>query len=174
MNEGEIMEKDIHLKIYNATIENVLIGFEAEDIDAISISYKKYLKEMYNFSSKNSSNYDKVIEFYINFENKEWSGMTLEGKKSSLLPDSNLNMLAGLSGEAERYARSKIENGSSITLEIAEDLKKRMKDAFDNVASYNHGLAQQYLSEGSVDCDYAAGLTNYSSIRLSHERSSKK
>lgn len=177
MNKGETMGKDVYSEIYNATIDVVLAGFEPDDFDAVSDGYRNYLRKNYDFSilsSITSSNYDKILGAYIMTEKRSWSNMLLDTKKGELFLDENLIKLSGLSAKAEGYARVRITNGEFITREVADDLISSMEEAFKKVEPYNLNLAEQYLSEGSVDCDFASGISNNCSIRLSSERENRK
>ena len=86
-------EKEI-INIYDATIETVLSGFEANKSDSIKTAYKKYLKKYYNSYSPispDSEKYDLLIGIAINNQNSKWSKMSLDAKKRDLFYNINEN-----------------------------------------------------------------------------------
>jgi len=164
------MTKNIVTDIYNATIGSLLANVDEKEAESMENAYQGYLQDRYGILPISDSNYDRIIGIYIKGESDKWSAMSVDGKRAYLFRDASFSELAGLSGEAESYARARLESKSIISEEKASQMIARMKELVDKVEPYNKDMALIYLSEGSVDCIFASGKSNNTSIRLSSER----
>ena len=157
------MLNDLINFIYDNTISEVLKDIPEEEKKKISDSYKSYLSEMYEDVEINLDNLEQLKAMFTRLELSSWQKKNAEQKRETLYYDEYFDKLFGISGIA--FEEAKIRN---LTKEQVMDYLNKMKEYFDKVASYNKKVAEDYLSEASLDFMYAIGESDDKSFRISH------
>lgn len=160
------MQNENIKRIFENTINDFLIGFNADDKDKIKNLYFSYLTRKYSKINLN----DISIKYYSDLEKIKWKDLSLEGKLSVISEDKNLDEIIKLSMEGLKAADDFRMNGNKFDKKTANEKIQRMNDLFDKVLEFNKGLARYYCSEGSLDFSYAAGMSDLMSLRTGRSK----
>lgn len=167
------MDKKLIDGIYKNTIACLLDGVNLENQQELIIAYKTYLFDMYASTLEPQDDINQVINIYSMMENKKWKNKTLEQKLSQIIRDKNLEKLREISNVGYKHAQRKLgcilSNIEYIPQITEEDIKKyimEMQKLRKDVQKYNDLLADMYLSEGTLDFEYAMNLTENLSMRI--------
>lgn len=167
------MEAQFLEELYNKTINTLLIGFDQEEYPEIMSSYKKYLINNYKNVLEPEDDIQKVIDLFIEIENKKWSTKSKKEKQIFIIHDESLENLKRLSELAEKYAKKRLGNEidkSIFEVELTEvqvkDYIKKLEEYSNSVKVFNKEIALSYLSEGTLDFLYAAKLSDVKSLRI--------
>lgn len=159
---------DLIRYIYNETIVDVLNGFNEFEHEEVRNAYKTYLINNYD-SIKSSKNLEKLKAFYLKLEKARWNSKTKEDKQRLLIEDDYLNRLGYLSDVALQYAKLRLNDEQDkidINVEQVRKFIEEMSVCANMVKDFNKSIATIYLSEGSMDFNYAVGLTDNTSLRV--------
>ncbi len=163
-------------KIINGIMDNSKEAF-LEDVDPsihekMLIAYKHYLMETYASTIDPKDNPDQIIRIYSKMEIKKWKGQSLTQKLSRIIKDDNLEKLMEVSEIGYKLAQRKMgfllsetEHNPDISEEEAQAYIGEMKQLAEQVRPFNIYIAQEALSEGILDFQFAANLTEDKSIR---------
>ena len=149
-------------KIYDNTKSIIEKKFFAYERDEILKSYKDYLYSRYGKFNNIEKGLDKLCQLEIKFfENKDKNYI-----KSLIIKDYNYEELCNLSKQAKMYALSRINDNLLIDANSYNDIIKSMNKIFDKIKPYNKNAAKMVYSEAIVDLEFAAGLTDNTSLRV--------
>jgi hypothetical protein len=160
--------------IYTNVINIILNSFENEYQDIVKSKYYKILMKRYSSLDINQDNYDKLYNRFLKLEIEEWSKMPLNTKKNIFIKDVALEEMINISNQAFQYALDRARSAKIISDEIYNKSIDRLKELYMKVKDYNRPLAQWYLSEGTMDLDYASGKTKNTSLRLGKVNNNEK
>ena len=149
-------------KIYDKTKSIIERKFYSYERDEILKAYKDYLYSRYGKFNNIDNGLDKLCQIEIKFfENKDKDYI-----KSLLIKDYNYEALYNLSKQAEMYALYRLRENSLIDADTYNGIIKSMNEVFDKVKPYNKTAAKMIYSEAIVDLEFAAGLTENTSLRV--------
>lgn len=142
-------------------------GIEQKAIPEILESYHKMLQRRYSEIDVRLKlhDYEKIFKIICDMEYREWSKLSPNMKKSLLIFDLALNKIIDISNTGSGHAVDRIEKGILISAEYADEKIREMKSHEADVREENRIVAQNYISEGTVDFMYASGRTEYMSFR---------
>jgi len=173
------MDKEkLILEIYNRTINDILIGIAEKYKEELCLSYIEYLKKNYlNFDFDLDNNHpDELVSLFVELEKSKWQDITVEEKLSELLSDPAFDNIKYISNTGYKYAKSlldkKFEASSveflqpEIDQEKAQESIEMLNKYYEHVREFNRQIANYYVSEGSIDFQYASGITENMSMRI--------
>lgn len=152
---------ELHNLVYTNLESIILADVPIELHGKLTDAYKTYLVKTYSNVSTDAAS------MIISCEKEEWGRKTQEQKLSMLLDDPALTELKRISGIGYKAALATL-NGEEpgFDQEEAEGYIEQMEGLVSKVRDFNTNLARQYLSEGSIDFQYAVGKTEYTSLRI--------
>ena len=131
--------------------------------------YLNYLNDKYKDEFYSSISTEKIIDLEMSL----WKDKNSDYRLSYLIKDEFFTKLSYLSQVGLKYAMKRLSAEKlnalyepEITEEYAQNNIHLMEQYYENVKPFNKIIAQTYLSEGSVDYIYAAGLTDNKSLRV--------
>lgn len=166
------------LEIYNKTINDILIGIEEIYKEELCLAYIDYLKKNYlNFDlNLDNKKPEELVKLFIDLEKSKWQDMNREAKLSELLKDPAFENIKYISNTGYKYAKSmldkKFETGVDVVLQPVIDEQRAQESIdmlnryFEQVRDFNKNIANYYISEGSIDFQYASGITENMSLRI--------
>lgn len=154
------------MKIYENTVDMFLKGFSNTELEAIRKMYISYLLRTYSRLELD----DRTVRYYSNLEIIKWKDFNIEGKMSIISEDKNLDELVKLSMEGLHFADQFRRNGVLLDKKIANEKIELMDELLNKVLDFNKTLAAYYYSEGTLDFFYAAGLTDFMSLRTGRSK----
>lgn len=157
-------------KIYDSMIKIILRDIEPDYVEAICRKYMDTLVKRYSDIEFDVENIDYVYKDLFEIEYIEWANMSADMKKHIFLTDVALNKIIDLASEAFKYAKDRLNNNAVISKELADEYILKLKNLLNEVEDFNKNLAMWYISEASVDLDYASNQTENMSTRISHIR----
>ena len=151
--------------LYNETIDTFL-----ENVDNINIkeNYKEYLSKVYskyNFEELKKLN---KLESVVNLEKNKWKNKFLNYKKSMVIKDDNFDKLLEFSNTFYQLALNKLKTGENINIDVGF-YQKHIDFYFQNILDFNKQSAQTIYSETILDLNYAAGNSEFMSLRIGRE-----
>lgn len=162
------MEDDIINKIYNRVINVILKDSSQENSKELSDSYRQYLINTYGDIDEQVINLEDVFNTIVEVELDKWKNVSILKKYSEFLRDDALKNIEQISLVGQRYALNRLrqknilsisENEANQNIEMLENLRPNVRD-------FNKTLADYYISEGTIDFEYACGKTNNYSLRV--------
>ena len=170
--------KKLILEIYNKTINDILIGIDGKYKEELCLAYIEYLKKKYlNFDlDLGNKKPEELISLFVDLEKSKWKDTNVDAKLSELLSDSAFENIKHISNTGYKYAKSmldkKFESGVEmllqpvITEEKAQQSIEMLNTYYEQVRDFNKKIATYYVSEGSIDFQYASGITENMSLRI--------
>ena len=161
------MTEEIIKKIYKNTISTVLENIDSEVVNDLCAAYYEYLLRNYsNFDTK-GKNEEEVITIFSQLEKSKWSNMNSGMKKSELLKDEAFEHIKYISGMGLKYAQERVvKNSVVLDAETADKYIDLLNEYLPKVQKFNVFIAQNYVSEGIMDLQFASGKTNDMSLRI--------
>lgn len=156
--------------IYNNMIGIVLRGFESTYVNIVSKKYMDILINRYSDIQFDIKNINDVCKDLFELEYDEWNAMPIDVKKHILVDDLALEKIIDLSSEALKYAKNKLYNNIVVSKDVTDEIILKLNLCYNNVADFNKDLAMWYISESTVDLDYASGQSENTSMRIGHLR----
>lgn len=166
------------LEIYNKTINDILLGIEEKYKDEVCQAYLEYLKKNYlNFDLElGNKKPEELIILFVDLEKSKWQDTNVDAKLSELLSDPALENIKYISNTGYKYAKTmldkKFEMGVEMLLQPVIEEEKAQKSIemlntyYDQVRDFNKTIATYYVSEGTIDFQYACGITENMSLRI--------
>ena len=154
------------MKIYENTVDMFLKGFSNTELETIKKMYISYLLRTYSRLELD----DMTVRYYSNLEIIKWKDFNIEGKMSIISEDKNLDELVKLSMEGLHFADQFRRDGVLLDKKIANEKIELMHELLNKVLDFNKTLATYYYSEGTLDFSYAAGITDFMSLRTGRSK----
>jgi len=166
------------LEIYNNTINDILVGIEEKYKEELCLAYLEYLKKNYlNFDLDLSNNKpEEIVSLFVELEKSKWQDINTDAKLSELLTDPAFENIKYISNTGYKYAKlmldKKFEARSEVALHSVIDEEKAKESIdmlntyYEQVREFNKQIANYYVSEGSIDFQYASGITENMSLRI--------
>ena len=171
-------DEKLILEIYNKIIANILMGIDEKYKEELKISYLEYLKRLYlniNVDLKNK-NINQLISLFTDLEISKWKDTLPEMRLSELLSDKALENIKYISNTGYKYAKLMIDKNfrknENEDLQPVIDVKKAQESIemlnsyYSQVREFNKNIAAYYVSEGSLDFQFAGGITKNMSLRV--------
>ena len=163
-------------EIYNKTINDILIGIDDKYKEELSLAYMEYLKKNYlNFDmSLGNKKPEDLVRIFSNLESSKWGDTHGDAKLSEMLSDPAFENIKYISNTGYKYAESRINKkfGNStdippvIDVEKAQESIEMLNKYYEQVRDFNKTIATYYVSEGSIDFQFASGMTENMSMRI--------
>ena len=157
--------------IYNNCI-NLIISKVTVDKEIIAREYRNYLYNAYELVAKKGGNLKQLITICSELENSKWQNASEQAILTEVVNDINMRQLMYMSNIAMEYAEKKnacLKNGQNYQPEItavqAQEYIAQMKTLRAQVLPFNSVKANILLSEGIMDLQYAANITEDTSLR---------
>lgn len=165
------------LEIYNKTINEVLKGIDEKYYEELRSAYMEYLKRNYlSFDlNKNNKKPEEIAVLFTQLENSKWINSKPGLKLSELLRDPAFENIKYISNMGYKYAREmldmKFKAGNAplqpvIDEEKAKESIEMLNNNYEQVREFNKMMANYFISEGSLDFQYASGITEHMSLRI--------
>lgn len=163
--------------IFEQTKDLILDGIDENDKTQFLVDYKKYLIDSYAGTLDEGDDLEKVIKIYVKMEQKKWSNVNINKKLSTIVPDEALRKLGKLSELGYKHAQKRMthlinnmEYNDKLSIDQAKSYINEMEKLSKQVKPYNVNLANNYLSEGTLDFMFASEMTNDMSLRTARMR----
>lgn len=166
------------LEIYNKTVNDILIGIDEKYKKELCLAYVEYLKKKYLNFDLNLGNKkpEELVNLFVDLEKSKWQETNVDAKLSELLSDPAFENIKYISNTGYKYAKSmidkKFESDTEILLqpviekEKAQESIELLNTYYAQVRDFNKQIAIYYVSEGSIDFQYASGITENMSLRI--------
>ena len=166
------------LEIYNKTINNILIGIDVKYKDELCLAYMEYLKKNYlNFDlDLGNKKPEELVSLFVDLEKSKWQDTNTDAKLSELLSDPAFENIKYISNTGYKYAKSMLDKKFETSVEIllqpvieeekAQESIEMLNTYYEQVRDFNKRMATYYVSEGSIDFQYASGITENMSLRI--------
>jgi len=166
-------------RIYNNMIKMLVSNVSNEYHNEMSDAYMKYLMEYYGNYDFRDLELEQCEKMVTELEESKWKNLDQKNKLSMLLVDQNLEEIYKLNQEAYGYAVEKLlkvkkreitEDAMVIDKEVVINNINKMKELLLKVRDFNSELASQYVGDGILDYNYAAGNSINTSLRVGRVR----
>jgi len=154
-------------KIYNNMIKIILSDIESDYHEVVCQKYMETLMNRYSDIDFDEGSIGEVYNFLYQMEYNEWNSMPAAVKKHSFMKDDVLNKIIDLASIAFKYAKDKLDNNVVISKQLANEYILNLNSLYNDVEDFNKNLAMWYISEATVDLDYASNQTDSMSSRIS-------
>lgn len=164
--------------VYNNTINSVLYKIDEKYKSEVKLAYMNYLMKLYsnfNFDLYRRSLEEK-ISIISNLQKFKWQYLNTDIKLSILLDDSAFENLKRISNKGFELAKLMLAKNLSlddktllqpvISEKEAQENIEKLNIYYNQVRVFNKNLSSQYVSEGSLDLQYASGITENMSLRI--------
>jgi len=149
-------------KIYDKTFPVFIEGFSEEEIEKMKQEYFAYLSRSY---SKNLDT-DDMCDYYVSLELVKLKKRSKEDKIRLVTYDECLEKIKSISLEAQRAATSFVKDSNIVfDVQVANKKIEELKSLLDGVKPFNRFLAENYVSEGILDFEYASKQNTLMSLR---------
>lgn len=166
------------LEVYNKTINNILNSVSEKYKNELSLAYMDYLKRIYlsfDFELENNQS-EELIKTLVNFEISKWKDVSESSILSELLNDQAFENIKYISNTGYKYAmlmldKKSFNNDNTLLQPVIEKEKalesiELLNSYYEQVRDFNKTIANYYVSEGSIDFQYASGITENMSLRI--------
>ena len=113
---------------------------------------------------------------FADLEKSKWHDVDSDAKLSELLSDPAFDNIKYISNTGFKYAESmlskKFETGAEIIVQPVIEKEKALESIemlnnnYEQVREFNKMMANYFISEGSLDFQYASGITEHMSLRI--------
>lgn len=167
------MKEKIIEEILSNAKDTFLEGIDPEIHEKMLIAYKHYLLEEYGGIIDSKDDKEQLVRICTKLEKQKWPGQSMSQKMARIIKDENLDKIREISGIAYKKAQRKIgfllsgdEYIPDISAEQVNEYIKQLEELLDKVKPFNIYVAQTAVSEGILDFQYAANLTEDKSLRV--------
>ncbi len=160
-------------KVYENVINMILKDFTYEEQEEVREAYKKYLRDCYEDSLYLSDDETELINHFTELENMKWSDKSKVIKQALILEDEWMDKIRDLSNIALEAATLKLIGKDSeikLTKKEVVEYEENMKEYLTKVRDFNRQQAYGYVSEATLDFEFAVGLTDNMSLRVGRMR----
>jgi len=158
-------------QLFSTTLDQLLSDIPSEFKAEMQSAYSQHLIKRYGeVTLPDANKTDDYVTTLVNRELREWGSSSPEMKMSAFLKDEFLDKIGAIAEQGFSYASKKLIDQTTISPETAKQNIEMLKQYLPQVRSFNVLLAQSYVSEGILDFQYAAGLTENISLRLGRSK----
>ena len=155
--------------VFNGTYRELLNDIPEEYQQELLQRYLNYLQEYYQDIPFPNDGYQKFLEDEIESQKFISLNMPTLSKLSLFLKDEGYQELKELSNLGLEKARERLQENKSITYQEKDEKIAVMENAYHRVRPFNLLSAEQELSEGTLDYEYAATGRAFYSFRFGDE-----
>lgn len=169
--ENNMTVEEMIKEIYVKTIDIVLNNTDGQYKDELIKSYQNYLERGYLNLDTLEQSYEEILPIFLDYEISYWQSMSPEAKLSRLLSDIAYEKILEISNLGYDCAMRKInhnniENFFPIDRETANKSIEFLTSLITQVKEFNKVPAEDSVSEGILDFQFAAGLSKVKSLRI--------
>ena len=157
-------------EVYSSVINILLCNIDEQDKEEVSRNYFNYLYSLYSDKDINNENYEKLLNIIVKIEKADWESRDKDTILFYFKNDESYNIISKLSKKAYTLASNRCQNNDiCLSPKEAEMYIETMIKALDNVEDFNKIEAEELVSEGILDFEYACGNSNdITSLRIAH------
>lgn len=153
--------KEIIKKIYDEVIGVVLRNIK-EEKDEVGANYLDYLNTLYYYKIDKSKDREKELEKILLMEKRTWNYRDVNARLKMFTIDKSMVTITKISDYGFELASRRFKENSkpNISFEDANKNIEMLSNELKNVWEDNKYMAQQLISEGILDFEYACGKNN--------------